>query len=299
MINLKHKSNNTLTIKVIIRVDDVRDKFDIEDLSEWFIQKYPHIPLCAYIEATNIKCMWGKSGWKLVKNMILKYKWEIGGHTINHWLLTKLANHRLLYEIESNLKDIHNGLKMVGLNYKITSFAYPVGIFNEKVKNVLRLNGIIHGLTYTEDYNFEIQSAILKNKSYEIAISNDASGSIYDWNKKFKKVYTKGGTYILCLHTPHWKKNDNLRNIVRILRSRSIKCLQLSIHRLIYYAKLKENIGHILRSRDSRSLIISILQLKKSLKLKTYNNQWNVLDQHLKYIYSHKNIQFVTFKDIL
>ncbi len=287
-----------MPIKVIIRVDDVRDKFDIEDLSRWFIQKYPHIPLCVYIEATNFKCMWGKSGWKLVKNMILKYKWEIGGHTINHWILTTLSNERLSYEIESNLNDIHNGLKMVDLNYKVTSFAYPVGIFNENVKKVLQLNEINYGLTYTEDSNFELQTAILKNKSYEIAISNNATGTINDWNNKFKSVYKKGGTYILCLHTPHWKKEDTLRNLVRILRSRGIKCLKSSIHRLISYTKLKESLRSILKSRDSKSLISSILQLKKSLKLKNNNHQWNVLDQHLKYICNHKNIQFVTFKHL-
>ncbi|KKL91282.1 hypothetical protein LCGC14_1896260 [marine sediment metagenome] len=74
--------------KLIIRVDGASDRFDIEDLSKCFVQKYPHIPLCVCIEAMNIKYMWGKSGWKLEKKKILKYEWEVGGHTINHWILS-------------------------------------------------------------------------------------------------------------------------------------------------------------------------------------------------------------------
>jgi peptidoglycan/xylan/chitin deacetylase (PgdA/CDA1 family) len=259
-----------MAINIIIRVDDVCDKYDFDDLKNWFISNYPQIPVSFYITDSQYPYKWRKKAWDIIKTTIIDYKWEIGGHTRNHYHLPDLPKEKLKDEILNNIQDIEKGLKSVGLDYKVSSFAYPYGEFDERAKKILKKNGVIHGLTYNSNKNYKSLLTIPKDNLYEIGISCNTLNSIDDWNSRFQEVYENGDTYILCLHTSHWIKGRNRENFKRIFKSRSLKELYISIRRFIQY---------IFR--------------KSSLEM------WEYLKQHLKFILNHKNIHFITFKDLI
>ena len=144
-----------MTVNVIIRIDDVSDRFDFFELEKWFLSNYPRIPISFYVNATHYPYRWRKRGWTSIKDVIIKYKWEIGGHTRRHSHLPKLTHKKLEEEIVKNLSDIQESLNSIGLPYLITSFSYPYGEFDERVKMVVKGNGIIHGLTYNSEEEYE------------------------------------------------------------------------------------------------------------------------------------------------
>lgn len=255
-----------MNINVIIRIDDISSKFDFYDLKKWFVKHFPEIPVCFYAQSTQLKYMWQKAGWKKIKKTILKYKWEVGGHTRNHSHLKLLSEKDLKEDIEKNVKDIEIGLKSVGLNYKVTSFAYPYGEFNEEIKIILKSNGIFFGLTYVKGEVYETLLTLPKDL-HEIGISCNATNSIEDWNKRFKEVYEKGDLYILCLHTPHWSRGNLFLNFKRIIKAKTLKCLYVSIKRF-----------------------------KNQFKVKNSKFMWQMLEEHIKFIKTHSGIRFTTFK---
>lgn len=259
-----------MTINIIIRVDDISDRFDFYDLKKWFIANFPQIPVCFYVQYSHYKYKWDKKVWNEIKKMIKNYNWEIGGHSRTHPHLPMLTNSQLKQEIENNIRDVEKNLKLVGLNYKITSFAYPYGEFDERVKKILCENGIIHGLTYIIVENYDSQLFFPKDNLYEIGIGCNATGTIEDWKLKFDNIYKNGDSYILCLHTSLWTKKQNGRNLKRIFRSKSIKELYFSLKRFFKFI------------------------FKKGSK-----EMWNLLGQHLEYINNFSNIHFITLKDLL
>ncbi|MFX1393591.1 MAG: polysaccharide deacetylase family protein [Promethearchaeota archaeon] len=259
-----------MAVKIIIRIDDIGDKYDFYELRDWFISNYPKIPVAFYVVYSHYKYRWGIDVWKSIKDTLITYKWEIGGHSRNHHHLPSLSNEKLKVEIGKNLEDLENELSFVGLDYKITSFAYPYGEFDERVKDILDKNRIIHGLTYISGNNYESQINFPKNNLYEIGISCNATANGDDWNRRFKNVYQNGDVYILCLHTSHWTKAQNRNNLKRIFKSKSKKELYFSLKRFKKYL------------------------FKKSLK-----QMWSMLAQHIEYIMKFSDVEFITFKDLI
>lgn len=259
-----------MVTNIIIRIDDICDGFDFTDMRNWFISNYPQIPISFYITDSQYPYKWRTKNWNNIKDTIKDYNWEVGGHTRNHYHLPDLSEDKLESEIVNNIQDIQKGLKSVGLDYKITSFAYPFGEFDESVKVVLKKTEIIHGLTYNSNENYESLITIPKENLYEIGISCNTLKSIDDWNSRFEYVYKNGDTYILCLHTSHWIRGRNRENFKRVIKSRSIKELYFSMRRFFQY-----------------------FFKKSSLKM------WDLLNQHIKFIIQHPNIRFITFKDLL
>lgn len=257
-------------INVIIRIDDIVDKYDIYELKSWFLSNFPNIPINVYLMATHHKYKWPKQVWLEVKDLIQNFNWEFGGHTRHHPHLSKISLYRLKLEILGNIDDIEKNLKKIGFNYKITSFAYPYGDYDNRVKELLRKNGIIHGLTYNSESKYKSQLIFPTENLFEINISCNVTNSIDDWNERFMQVYDEGDTYILCLHTSHWNRGRNRLNLSRIIRSRSVKELYMSIRRFFEYLFKKSN---------------SIM--------------WNYLEEHLKFISNFPNVKFLTFKDLL
>ena len=259
-----------MVAKVIIRIDDIGDKYDFYELKDWFISNYPKIPVVFYVVYSHYRYRWGKKAWVQIKDVILENKWEIGGHTRNHHHLPKLSDEKLKHELVNNIDDITNELKSVGLDYKITSFAYPFGEFDDRVKKIIKQNGIIYGLTYPANNNYETQIIIPEDKLYEINVSCNGSGTVLDWNKRFKEVFDNEGSYILCLHTSHWNRGRNRKNLKRLLRSKSIKELYHSLSRFFKYL------------------------FKKSTR-----QMWKTLSEHIDFILKHSEVQFITFKDLI
>lgn len=259
-----------MAVKIVIRIDDIGDKYDFFELRDWFISNYPKIPIAFYVMYSQYRYRWGKDAWNSIKDTIIEYKWEIGGHSRNHHHLPSLTNEKLKIEIEKNLEDIKKELISVGLDYNITSFAYPYGEFDDRIKEILNKNGIIHGLSYISEENYESQINFPKNNLYEIGISCNGSGSVDDWNKKFINAYKNGDFYILCLHASHWTKAQNRKNIKRIFKSKTKK-----------------------------ELYDSFKRFKKYLFKKSSKQMWSMLAQHIDYIIKFSDVQFITFKDLL
>ena len=259
-----------MVLRVVIRIDDICDRYDFLELKGWFISHYPQIPISFYICYTHENYRWRGEIWKIIKETIIDYKWEIGGHSRNHLYLPNLSITRLKKEIVNNIQDIEQNLKLVGLDYKVTSFAYPYGGFDKRVKKILKENGIIHGLTYSSNNNYKSQIIFTINNLYEIGISCNALNSVNDWNSRFDNAYENGDSYILCLHTSHWRRELNRENLKRIFKSHSIKELIASI-----------------------KLFIGYLFKKNSLE------KWNDLQKHIDYILKFSNVNFVTFKDLI
>ena len=126
-----------MSIKVIIRIDDIKDQFDFNELKSFFIENFPQIPICFYVCKTHLRHFWKDSLWLNIKDTIKQYKWEIGGHTLNHTPLDGLSKDQIILEIEENIRHIEEGLKRCDLDYKVTSFAYPWRIYNNFVKEKL------------------------------------------------------------------------------------------------------------------------------------------------------------------
>ena len=78
-----------------------------------------------------------------------------------------LSMETLRIEIGKNIEDIQENLESVGLKYKITSFAYPYGDYDERVQKLLQEYGVIHGLSYSNEINFEPQIS-MKNANCRI-----------------------------------------------------------------------------------------------------------------------------------
>jgi peptidoglycan/xylan/chitin deacetylase (PgdA/CDA1 family) len=69
-----------------------------------------------------------------------KRGFEIGAHTRTHAMLTKIANPKL--EIEGNKQDLG---KLLG--HPVRSFAYPYGLYNDKIQNLLKASRFDIGVT--------------------------------------------------------------------------------------------------------------------------------------------------------
>ena len=65
----------------------------------------------------------------------LSKKFEIGGHTLNHSVLTELSANEINSEVSSGKKQLED------LCGPIFSFAYPRGQYNSEVKKIVKNNG--------------------------------------------------------------------------------------------------------------------------------------------------------------
>jgi len=192
--------------KILIRVDDVDPNFFIE-LADWFIKNFPAIPVNCFLRNTTYSG-WNKNVWLKIKEMINNYGWEIGAHSRTHPYLTSLSIPQMREEIHGNIMDIENGLKQVGLEYKIYSFAYPYGDFNDKVKDILREQNISIGATYPD--GFPYKSLFKIYDPLEVGITCNDKLPLLILNNRFDIARTSSNIYCLCLHTnwyPYLTKN--------------------------------------------------------------------------------------------
>ena len=59
-----------MTFNVIIRIDDIGDKYDFYDLRDWFISNYPRIPVCFYMMYSHYKYRWDKKVWNEIEEIL-------------------------------------------------------------------------------------------------------------------------------------------------------------------------------------------------------------------------------------
>ncbi len=99
--------------------------------------------------------------WDDVRDLDDMPKYEVGGHSENHEILSYLDDGELEYEIKHCLKTLSKQL-----GRKVSSFSYPEGQkehYNEKVISVLKENGVdicpsaIDGIVDGRDDNFNLK----------------------------------------------------------------------------------------------------------------------------------------------
>ena len=99
--------------------------------------------------------------WDDVRDLDDMPKYEVGGHSENHEILSYLDNDELEYEIKHCLETLSKQL-----GRKVSSFSYPEGQkehYNEKVISVLKENGVdicpsaIDGIVDGRDDNFNLK----------------------------------------------------------------------------------------------------------------------------------------------
>jgi len=172
-----------------------------------------------------------------------------------------LTTDEIKQEIMENIKDIEEGLKNVGLGYKVRSFAYPFGDFDNRVKEVLKRLDIM-GLTYPDGFSY-------RSLMHEANINPLETGITSAWkpltvlNNKFDRAYKNNGIYYLCLHTRKWR-----------------------------YALIKDIRWFLRGKKTLREFVFVFYKLFKS------QNGWKTLDAHLNYIKVFNNVEFLTFRDL-
>ena len=99
--------------------------------------------------------------WKQVKKIATNDLFEIGGHSFNHDILTRLPVSKMKTNIKKSIVPLEKKL-----NKKIKHYSYPEGQssdYNNNIKRYLRSLGIkicptaIHGIAKLNDDNFEIK----------------------------------------------------------------------------------------------------------------------------------------------
>ena len=153
--NKEDKLYTMNTIKSILKKLDPndRDKMikDLESQIGWDKDRLPE----------NYKTL----SWDDVKDLHNLPKYEVGGHTVNHEILSYLDDKELDYEIGECVKTLSEKL---GSN--VDSFSYPEGQqthYNDKVISVLKKHGIkicpsaIDGIVDGTDDNFNLKRVMV------------------------------------------------------------------------------------------------------------------------------------------
>ena len=153
--NNEDKLHTMNVVKSILKKLDpnARDKMikDLESQIGWDKDRLPE----------NYKTL----SWDDVKDLHKLPKYEVGGHTVNHEILSYLDDKELDYEIGECIKTLSKKL-----GSEIDSFSYPEGQemhYNDKVISVLKKYGIkicpsaIDGVVDETDDNFNLKRVMV------------------------------------------------------------------------------------------------------------------------------------------
>jgi peptidoglycan/xylan/chitin deacetylase (PgdA/CDA1 family) len=247
-------------MKIIIRVDDVDPEVFIE-LTDWFKKNFPSVPINCFLTNTAYRG-WNKKTWLIAKEMITNYGWEIGGHSRTHPYLTSLSIPQVRNEILGNIMDIKNGLKQVGLEYEVYSFAYPYGDFDDKVKDILREQKISVGATYPDGFPY---NALLKiNDPLEVGITSNDKLPLVVLNNRFDTARSASNIYCLCLHTnwcPYLTKNVFNFMFSNVFSKEIPHIIKRLMYNHYHLDKLASHLNHIKKSDDIKFLTFRELLL--------------------------------------
>jgi peptidoglycan-N-acetylglucosamine deacetylase len=143
---------------------------------------------------------------------------EIGAHTLTHPNLTLLSDDKAGSEI-SGSKDYLENI----LGHDVTIFCYPTGIYDDRLKNIVKKSGFIAARTCkTGDFSlpadpFEWHVTLHASNgsplvTYDIWRKNHLPvASLFDWELRakclFDRALEKGGIFHLWGHS--WEINNN------------------------------------------------------------------------------------------
>tara|TARA_Y100000310_G_C20631152_1_gene788717 strand:+ start:459 stop:1352 length:894 start_codon:yes stop_codon:yes gene_type:complete len=125
---------------------------------DWIIE---HITNQTGWSDENLSKNYEMLNWEDVRALDDLPNYEVGGHSVNHEILSYLDEETLDFEIKKCIKDLEDKL-----DRNITSFSYPEGQrehYNDSVISVLKKNGIdicpsaISGYVEEDDNNFNLK----------------------------------------------------------------------------------------------------------------------------------------------
>tara|TARA_R110000868_G_scaffold160448_9_gene390092 strand:+ start:511 stop:1140 length:630 start_codon:yes stop_codon:yes gene_type:complete len=167
------------------RVLELLEKYKIADLATFYIA--PYNKSVVVMHPVQVK--------ELAKRA------EIGGHTMNHALLTKLSKDEQVREIIEGKMELEN---IIGK--KITKFAYPKGWFNPETKDSVKLCGFKEArtmkLTRTslegyDEFELPISFHVRRRPEYE-----EQGGVVPAFRNVLKQAQEKGNGYLgVALHS--------------------------------------------------------------------------------------------------
>lgn len=193
-----------------------------------FLKKY-NIPATFYIP----------SNAELNKSQIkdISKNFEIGGHTKNHKRLTELNDSRLKDEILDNKKYLEKITSK-----RITSFCYPMGKYNQNIKQLVGILGFRYART-TKIFSKTVGDKLLAGTSIH------AFSHFYiDWEvlAKIYFLYTKsfGGIYHLWGHSWEIEKYgqwEKLERVLKFIAKNSLKNQRITNGQILENLKYKKD----------------------------------------------------------
>ena len=206
---MKNKKGNK--IEIITSWDDFRK--EDERLIELLI-KY-EIPAIFYIPYKEIL-----KPEKLELAKLASQYFEIGGHTVNHYILTAIEP----AEMYSELTD-GKSLLEEALGVEVTSFCYPRGRYNEKVIDMLKKVGYTNART-VDVGNVDFPTDPFRTKTSAHVFQRREYGGM-SWTdyalEKLDYVMDFGGYFHLWGHAYEVEKNhewDNLEKFLAYMKGR-------------------------------------------------------------------------------
>ena len=121
---------------------------------------------------------------------------EIGGHTLNHKLLTRVTKEEQLQEILEGKNEVEDIIQK-----KITKFAYPRGWYNDEVVDSARKGG------FTECRTMKQGSTDIPKDLFRVPVSvHFYPGRWQEWEAKYQEAKRKDGYFGVVCHAHELEK---------------------------------------------------------------------------------------------
>ena len=105
------------------------------------------------------------ASWSQIKKVLNSNLFQIGGHSLQHSLLTKKSKTQMTKDIKETIKIIKKKT-----NIRVKYFSYPEGKFNESIINVMKNNKIVSSPIATSGTN-SVNTNLFKLKRYMVGFS--------------------------------------------------------------------------------------------------------------------------------
>lgn len=147
-------------------------------------------------------------GWLLnykihEKDINIIYKnHEVAGHSSTHSDFKDCSEQNLIKEIDEDISYLSNVI-----NEKVVGFAYPFGIYNDKIIKHLKDNGIIYARSTKSDFSFNIPTNWYTFGGTCTISDKEFPKLVRKWNntnyKTMKLFYIWGHSYELDMYHEH------------------------------------------------------------------------------------------------
>lgn len=191
-----------MTTEIIIRADDLTGT-RLRRMATWFEDRHPTVPCSVFAYYTDTR--WTDADWQRAGDLVTERGWEVGGHTRDHPMLSLLSEEDIRTAIARNVDDIEDGLAEAGVEYSVTSFAYPCGDYDDRVVDVMVESDLACGLTFPDGFPYRSAATVPEGRDrYRWGVTHAAKFALEVWNSRFDRVHEQDGCYVFCFHPDWW-----------------------------------------------------------------------------------------------